>query len=387
MTYIDILATNTVNDVPLTVIRGDMLNVEGAKVLPINEFFNIDDNDWEFAEPRSVLGQFIKRLSDIERGILRQQIDIVLDRRPEDLYTIGYPFGKTIIVNIKEQNILLTNTVKYGINHDNNSRLRFEMEASRHIHNIEGSGHVDYNELTSESIDSYSMLLGEYESGQIAYDTSLLAIELCIESILETSNSKHINKIVVPLLGSGWGALDQKMVFPAIISSFQKALVREKGGLQEIMIVLPWNTSINRQQALRYFRIDISHGICYRCGKRHKNLPILSESRIIEEEIRFIEEQISQYGGDIPQSLSSRIAFLRLGRDRHKEEVENAEHFYKIWKQHERNLHKLLESKARYGMNAPLSLLNEIEYEENEIAKLGKVSETVLGDITSTCKM
>jgi len=45
-------------------------------------------------------------------------------------------------------------------------------------------------------------------------------------------------------------------------------------------------------------------------------------------------------------------------------------HLYTLLKQHQGNLRKLKERQAKYGIDAPVSLLNEIEQEENEIIRI-----------------
>jgi hypothetical protein len=53
-----------------------------------------------------------------------------------------------------------------------------------------------------------------------------------------------------------------------------------------------------------------------------------------------------------------------------QELTEDKRHLNALLEQHKRNLYKLRERQAKYGLDAPLSLLNEIEHEESEIERI-----------------
>lgn len=59
--------------------------------------------------------------------------------------------------------------------------------------------------------------------------------------------------------------------------------------------------------------------------------------------------------------------------------VENKHHLYNLLKQHKSNLNKLRERQAKHGIDAPLSLLNEIEDEESAIIRIEAELQSLAG--------
>ena len=77
--YTDIIHATELHGVRFAVAKGDILEADRAKVLPTNEFFNLSDSDWESRIPKSVVGQYVKRLSDTDRKSLQKTIDRALN--------------------------------------------------------------------------------------------------------------------------------------------------------------------------------------------------------------------------------------------------------------------------------------------------------------------
>jgi hypothetical protein len=115
MSFVDIIASQEISGVKFNIIKGDIIEFDAVKVLPTNEFFSIRDNDWQASKPKSVLGQYIKQISSSEREKFQKDIDILLNRNRLDEGQIGYPYGWTIAMQVKNEVVLLTNTVKYEL--------------------------------------------------------------------------------------------------------------------------------------------------------------------------------------------------------------------------------------------------------------------------------
>ena len=229
--YTNIIHITELHGVRICVAEGNLLQATCAKVLPTNEFFNLSDSDWESSSPRSIVGQYIKQLSQGDRRLLQKSINKALGRRKVSK-DLGYPFGHTIIVGCQSDTLLFTNTVKYDLE-EVKRRLECEHELSR----VGGmSAEIEREMLHSEREWTWYRLQSAIKMSreqiedlhyrtQVHYDTCLLAIGQCIENILRAAQQHEIENLAIPLLGAGWGGLDGKAVFTTMLSHLNKVII------------------------------------------------------------------------------------------------------------------------------------------------------------------
>jgi hypothetical protein len=302
MNYTDVIVIKQINDVRVTVLKGNLLDIQAVKVLPINEFFSIEDNDWRDASPRSVLGQYLKRLTLSEQERFQAAIDIALGRSRSEEGQIGYPYGWTILVEIENERVFLTNTVKYDMQaiSANFSKMAEQTdEFFRKYFWAEEHRWIAPTDLIMEDEERWN-------KKQVHYDTFLLAIELCVEGIIKASCKYNVDKLVLPLLGAGWGGLDEKLVLRGLLAFIGNSIEEEANlSLKEITIVLPPKSTVDRQLVIRGIN-ELPYGTCPNCGKYHDDKPITHRVRILEDELKIVEQQIEDYSGEVSSVLTER---------------------------------------------------------------------------------
>lgn len=316
---VDIIVKTEIRDVVLTVQRCDLLKVEAVIVLPTNEFFNIKDCDWENKTPKSVMGKFVKELSGSERISLQKKIDETLTK--DHSYTqTGFPFGHTIIVTAdKNQSLLFTNTVKYDIDAIrklavslNNEKLMMERELDD-IGYLNPQAKFGYSEEEWHNVERKVSQMRHRDSEieyslKLYYETFLMAIGYSIRNIVKVSQVNKIKRVAIPLLGSGWGGLDEKLVFETIIGELNRAIISRntfakflpflKNYPEQVLIILSPQSRLQRQSVLQAIQTIVSTDASQSSSK--------DTLRLIQNEIDAVNQRIEaleKIGEDVPSSL------------------------------------------------------------------------------------
>jgi hypothetical protein len=226
--YTNIIVSAQMQSIRLTVGTGNLLEANTAKVVPSNEFFNLSDSDWNSSNPRSIIGQYLKNRTDRQRDDLQLRINKTL-RRSAESQPVGYPFGHTIDIHIKNDTLLFTNTVKYDLEKIKSRLQTIEKEridVSSDIVRKSSDIELKFAQYRARFSDMGPMILQEVQDQiglnhqiqrarkqldhlhyktQVHYDTFLMAIGQCVENILWAARQHRIERVAVPLLGAGWG--------------------------------------------------------------------------------------------------------------------------------------------------------------------------------------
>lgn len=319
MPYADMIVSKQINDVKVTVIKADLLTVDAAKVLPINEFFSIEDSDWRAPIPKSVLGQYLKGLPAVGQQEFQAKIDIALGRSHSEIGTVGYPYGWTVLIELMGETLLLTNTVKYELRDSSETFMQLMMENQEFVNKHALWAPEPYWQLVG--LNAPKPDVRNYEDkanrSRVYYDTFLLAIELCVEGIIEVANNHSITKITSPLLGAGWGGLDEKRVLRAMRGFLHKRLERQSQQLKEFIIVLsPKSNFTDRQSIIHEMNYGSLYETCPNCGESlfwgdcpgrgSHRFPAEYWIRIMEDELQIVEKHISEYTGTVSPVLVER---------------------------------------------------------------------------------
>jgi hypothetical protein len=313
-TYTDIIYLGDVCGVKIGVTKGDILRADGVKVLPTNEFFDLNDSDWESHAPRSVIGQYLKRLSVEDRDALQNTIKMKLGISARSR-RVGMPFGHTIVVKCREDTLLLTNTVKYDVERIKRSlhnawlekegvpgyrseRLWYAFGEDLSRESRVGNHYIQAEQLTHARNRVETLIYLD----EVHYDTCLIAIGQCVENIVRETQANQLERIAIPLLGAGWGGLESRAVFETLVKYLRKSvsvmtappsvlgMAAAVGFPRRIDLYLPRTRSLDRTFVLHCFEEQSLYD-----EAKGETLRVMEILRFYENELAAVTDRIRKY--------------------------------------------------------------------------------------------